>query len=717
MAPHDHNHAHHHANMAQDMARRLAVVVILTIPLLFIAPIMGLGPVLRLDALTANGLALALGTAIFLCGGWPFFRGAARESRARRPAMMTLISLGVTVAYIYSAWTAVAKITKSGGGMDFWFELATLVAIMLAGHVVEMRATMRAGDALKSIAELLPKKAHRLRSGAKFSSETDDVELAEIQPGDILFVRENEKIPADGVVVSDSRSKNYVATVNESAITGESRAVKKYAAADDDGENFPLNTQVFAGSLNQNLPFKMRVTGTGEKSYLSQVAALVASAQNQKSRAENLADRVAGALFYFALVFAVASFAYWSLFSGAEMALAAVVATLVVACPHALGLAIPLVSARLMTIGAKNGLLIQNKTALESAQKIRFALLDKTGTLTDGNFTVRAVEMFSRKKVLPIFASLENGSTHPIALAIRDFYAQSFVTKNDKNPRKLLVADQKKYTAKDVENLPGVGVSGVISREKYLVVSPKFLAENGIELAKKHDKIAQKYLADGLTLAFLLREKSAARAKKSAEKSSKKSAENQKFAVLGVAALGDETKPGAKKFIASLRKSGIEPVMLTGDNRASAEKIAKKLGLGEFRAEVKPDEKAAAVREFQRRGKVLFVGDGVNDSPALAAADLSCAIGAGTSVAIAAADVVLTDSDPADVMKLLELARRSNRKIRENLWWGAGYNLFAVPAAAFGLLSPLVAGVLMSASTVIVAANAASLRDEKLARK
>lgn len=701
-------------SMARPLRRRLIMTLILLAPLFLLAPLMGLSAILKLPNYYATPLVMAIGSVIFFYGGWPFLKGGLKEIRAKRPAMMLLITLGISVAYVYSMATGVKGLLLRHGttNMAFWFELASLIAIMLAGHLIEMNAGHAAGDALTSLAELLPKKAHKIKDGAKLLSQTDDIELASVKSGDVLLVRDHEKIPADGRVLDENSfgrqaGSEVLALVDESMVTGESRPVAKTAQA-----------TVFAGSLNQNRAFKMVVTNTGSNAYLAQIGRLVVAATAQKSRAETLADRVAGWLFWFALFFAAFAFSYWSFYVGVSASFAAAVATLVVACPHALGLAIPLVAARLMRLSARRGLFIQNRTALENAPRLRYALLDKTGTLTDGHFSVREVVDFpiekskrrsahKKSKILPMIASLESGSTHPLGMSIVDFYKAGFMSKNDKNPKKLFVAEQKKFVASHVETMPGVGVNGVIAKEKYLVVSLDFVREHNLKLKKTDLALAQQHLNDGLTLCFLLRESST----KTKAKAKKRASRSSDYEVLGFVALGDRIKDDARRTVRELLARGVKSVMVTGDNVESAQKVAHKLGIHTVRAGLSPADKASVVRKFQRKGKVLFVGDGVNDAPALAAADLSLAVGAGTAVAIDSADVVLANSHPSDILKLLRLADASNRKMKQNLWWGAGYNLLAVPLAAFGILNPILAGIFMSASTIIVMINANSLHD------
>ena len=648
----DHSEMDHGGHMMHmgDMSKKLKVAIILTIPLLLISPIAGF-TILKFPG--SEILQLILGTIIFFYSGTPFFSGAKGELKSRKPAMMMLITMGITVAYTYSVYATIMSL-NGHMGMNFWFELATLIVIMLIGHLIEMKAIMGAGDALKDLASLVPKKAH-LKSGK-------DVELSELKVGDLLLVKENERIPADGLILSE-------AFVDESMITGESRAVNK-----------KTNDLVYGGSLNQNQPFEMKVTTLGKDSFLNQVAELVKKAQAQKSNLENMADRVAGYLFYAALIVGIFSLIFWTISSNFSFALLLAVSVFVIACPHALGLAVPLVVSRLTSISAKNGLLIQNRTSLEKINTIKYALMDKTGTLTDGNFIVRNVINFTDETdILQIMAALEGSSTHPIA--------QSIVS---------AAKPLENLKVEAVENIPGVGIKGQVNQNFYQIVNYKYLREN--QLSYDEQKIAQ-YLDLGLTVSFLI---------------------NEQQDVLGFIALGDSPKADAKAFINGLLAQGITPVMLTGDNKETAQKIASALNIPEFRAELKPEDKAEIVKEYQKKAGVLFIGDGVNDSPALATATIGFAIGAGTSVAISTADVVLVNSNPSDVLDMINISKRMLRKMKQNLWFGAGYNIIAIPVAA-GILypftgiyiDPLIAAVLMSISTVIVAINAMGLRYDK----
>jgi P-type Cu2+ transporter len=643
------NHGGHMMHMG-DMSKKLKVAIILMIPLLLISPIAGF-TILKFPG--SEILQLILGTIIFFYSGTPFFSGAKGELKSRKPAMMMLITMGITAAYAYSVYATIMSL-NGHMVMNFWFELSTLIVIMLIGHLIEMKAIMGAGDALKDLASLVPKKAH-LKSGK-------DVELSELKVGDLLLVKENEKIPADGIILSE-------ALVDESMITGESQAVNK-----------KINDLVYGGSLNLNQPFEMKVTTLGKDSFLNQVAELVKKAQAQKSNLENMADRVAGYLFYAALIVGIFSLIFWTISSNFSFALLLAVSVFVIACPHALGLAVPLVVSRLTSISAKNGLLIQNRTSLEKINTIKYALMDKTGTLTDGKFIVRDVVDFTGETdILQIMAALEGSSTHPIAQSI---VAAAKPLENLK--------------VEAVENIPGVGIKGKVNQNFYQIVNYKYLREN--QLSYDEQKIAQ-YLDLGLTVSFLI---------------------NEQQDVLGFIALGDSPKADAKAFINGLLAQGITPVMLTGDNKETAQKVASALNIPEFRAELKPQDKAEIVKEYQKKAGVLFIGDGVNDSPALATATIGFAIGAGTSVAISTADVVLVNSNPSDVLDMINISKRMLRKMKQNLWFGAGYNIIAIPVAA-GILypftgiyiDPLIAAVLMSISTVIVSINAMGLRYDK----
>ena len=647
-----------------DLKRRFLASLVLTVPILLLSSPMGLTLPITLTFPGSDWVVAALATALFAYGGWPFLRGAADELKRRQPAMMTLVALGITTAYAYSIYAFVQRSVLHADGMhmDFFWELATLIVIMLLGHWVEMRAVMGAGDALKEMAELLPAQAHVEQPGGSFA----DVPLDEVQVGQTVMVEAGEKVPADGEV---ERGESQV---NEAFVTGEARDVAK-----------GVGDSVFGGSQNGDGTLYVRVTGTGESGYLAQVMKLVSQAQQEKSRAEVLSDKVARWLFYAAVGVGIAAFAAWLAVTGSVGdALTRMVTVFVIACPHALGLAIPLVAARSTSIGARHGLLVRRRRALEVAPRVNVVMMDKTGTLTEGDFRVaevRAVgEGRSDDEVLAILAGLEQSSSHPLAASI-------VAAARNRGVRPEPVHDERAVA--------GVGVEGVLEDGRQaLVANARHLDEQGIPY---DGDLFQSLAGRGLTVSFLVID----------------------GAVAGVVAQGDEVKPMAREAVRQLKERGIAPVMLTGDNEEAARAVARDLGIDEFHAGLVPQDKVRLVQERRATGDtVMMVGDGINDAPALAKADVGAAIGAGTDVAIDSADVVLVKSDPEDIVRLLDLGTSTTRKIKQNLWWGAGYNIVAIPLAAGVLapagilLSPAVGAVLMSLSTVIVAVNAMTLK-------
>ncbi|WP_416353976.1 heavy metal translocating P-type ATPase [Agrilactobacillus fermenti] len=651
-------HGGHMMHMG-NLKQKFWVSLVLTLPILLLTSFMGLTqPLITFSG--SEWVVAVIGTVLFFYGGKPFFSGAIGELKSKAPAMMTLITMGIGVAYIYSIYSVIANniFHVTPMVMDFFWELATLIDIMLLGHWIEMNAVMNAGSALDDLAKLLPSSAHKLVEGA-----TQEVPIRDLQEGDHLLVKAGEKIPADGTIVEGTSN------VNESMVTGESKQITKH-----------VDDKVFGGSVNGDGTFQLTVTGTGKNGFLAQVMKLVNSAQQEKSAQENLADKVAGWLFYAALFAGILAFIIWLFQTDLATALPVAVTVFVIACPHALGLAIPLVVARSTSIAAKNGLLIRNRNALEQVKDLKYALMDKTGTLTEGDFKVNAYDTLSnqltKSQALQIFASLEAGSSHPLAVGIV-------------NAAK---ADQVTFTkAQNVQQLTGVGLSGDVSGQTYQIVSMAYLVQQNIQFEQaKFEQLA----ANGNSISFLL----------------------QDGDVLAYVAEGDAIKPEAKHLIAALKQQDITPVMLTGDNAQTAQKVAQTLGITEVRAQLLPEDKEKLVREYQTKGKVLMIGDGVNDAPSLARANIGIAIGSGTDVAIESADVVLVKSNPNDVVEFLNLARKTTRKMTENLWWGAGYNILAIPLAAGVLapigfvLSPMAGAVLMSLSTVIVAINALTLK-------
>ncbi|KRK12303.1 copper-translocating P-type ATPase [Lacticaseibacillus zeae DSM 20178 = KCTC 3804] len=658
----DMDHGGGHMMHMGNLKQKFWVSLIVMIPVLLLSQFMGMN--IHLGALQlpivfpgSDWLVLILSSFLFFYGGWPFLTGAKSELQQRQPAMMTLIAMGITVAYGYSLYAFVMNhfIAPNGMVMDFFWELATLIVIMLLGHWIEMNAVMAAGNAVEKLAALLPSQAHVVHG-----DHVMDMPLAEVQVGTRLRVLAGEQMPADGQIVSGSSS------VNESLVTGEAKAIHK---AEGD--------RVIGGSVNGDGVIEIKVTGTGESGYLSQVMKLVQSAQANKSKAEGMADKVAGWLFYAALAVGILAFFIW-LSDGAAIAFERMVTVFIIACPHALGLAIPLVIARSTSIGATNGLLIRNRQALETAKHAKFILMDKTGTLTEGKFTVAKTVAFANHdeaQVLALMAALESHSEHPLATGIKAAAKE----------QQLNVP-----AAQNVQVLKGIGLQGEVDGQAYTIVNARYLKDHQLSYDQAQ---ADQLAAAGNSLAFLL----------------------QKDQVLGMVAEGDQLKPSSKPFVAALKRQGITPVMLTGDNHETAKKVADQLGLTDFQAELKPEDKVAQVKAYQQRGVVMMVGDGVNDAPSLAQADIGVAIGAGTDVAIDTADVVLVHSDPADILNFLSLAKATNRKMVQNLWWGAGYNILAIPLAAGILapigfiLSPAVGAAIMSLSTIVVALNAMTL--------
>lgn len=656
-----------------NLKRRFFVSLVLTIPVLLLSSPMGLALPITLSFPGSDWLVAVLATVLFAYGGWPFLRGAADELRRRAPAMMTLVALGITTAYVYSMYAFVmgSVLHADDMRMDFFWELATLIVIMLLGHWIEMRAVMGAGDALKEMAELLPAQAHVLQEDGSYA----DVPLDEVQVGQTVMVEAGEKVPADGEVTDGSSS------VNEALVTGEARAVE--AEAGD---------MVFGGSQNGDGTLYVRVTGTGQSGYLAQVMRLVSEAQQEKSHAEVLSDKVARWLFYAAVAVGLAAFAAWLVVTrSVDDAVTRMVTVFVIACPHALGLAIPLVAARSTSLGARNGLLVRRRRALETAPRVNVVMMDKTGTLTEGDFRVAEVRAAGKREgsasgsdadecVLALMAGLEQSSSHPLAASIVAEARERGVRPVD---------------VRDVQAVAGVGVKGTLDDGSHaLIANARYLDEQGIPYERAaFDELAGR----GLTVSYLVVDGE----------------------VCGVAAQGDQIKPTARQAVRELKARGVVAVMLTGDNEAAARSVARTLGIDEFRAGLLPQDKVKLVQRRRDAGDVvMMVGDGINDAPALARADVGVAIGAGTDVAIDSADVVLVKSDPEDIVRLLDLGTNTTRKIKQNLWWGAGYNIVAIPLAAGVLapvgilLSPAAGAVLMSLSTVIVAVNAMTLKSD-----
>ncbi len=660
-ASHHHHsgHAHHHGNFKV----KFFVSLIFAIPIILLSPLMGVNLPFQFTFPGSEWVVLILSTILFFYGGKPFLSGGKDEIATKKPGMMTLVTLGISVAYIYSLYAFYMNNFSSATGhtMDFFWELATLILIMLLGHWIEINAVGNAGDALKKMAELLPNSAIKVMD----NGQREEVKISDIMTDDIVEVKAGESIPTDGIIVQGQTS------IDESLVTGESKKVQKNQ-----------NDNVIGGSINGSGTIQLKVTAVGEDGYLSQVMGLVNQAQSDKSSAELLSDKVAGYLFYFAVSVGVISFIVWMLIQNdVDFALERLVTVLVIACPHALGLAIPLVTARSTSIGAHNGLIIKNRESVEIAQHIDYVMMDKTGTLTEGNFSVNHYESFkndlSNDTILSLFASLESQSNHPLAISIVDFAKSKNVSFT--NPQ-------------DVNNIPGVGLEGLIDNKTYKITNVSYLDQHGFEY---DNDLFIKLAQQGNSISYLI--------------------EDQQ--VIGMIAQGDQIKESSKQMVADLLSRNITPVMLTGDNNEVAHAVAKELGISDVHAQLMPEDKESIIKDYQSDGnKVMMVGDGINDAPSLIRADIGIAIGAGTDVAVDSGDIILVKSNPSDIIHFLTLSNNTMRKMVQNLWWGAGYNIVAVPLAAgilafIGLiLSPAIGAILMSLSTVIVAINAFTLK-------
>ena len=613
----------------------------------------------------ARWIPAVFGTAVFLYGGRPFIQGAVRELRDRLPGMMTLIALAITVAFAFSA-----AVTLGYPGTPLWEELATLVTIMLLGHWLEMRSIMQAQGALAELAKLLPNTATRVvvEGGTE---RVEEVPISTLRESDLLLVRPGASIPADGLVQEGSSE------VNEAMVTGESRPVPKKPG-----------DRVIAGTVNGSGSLRIEVTGTGERTTLAGIMRLVEQAQSSRSRAQALADRAAFWLTVAAFVSGAMTLVAW-LSAGAEPSYAVerLVTVLVIACPHALGLAIPLVIAISTTLGARNGLLVRDRRGLEEARNLNAIVFDKTGTLTLGEHRVvalRTVGALTEDEALRLAAAAEGDSEHSVARAVvRTAQERGLVTSK----------------AEAFKAIPGYGVEATVEGRPLLVGGPTLLQRLGAEVSPELAAFAAEAAERGQSVIYLV--------------------EGRR--VLAALTLADAVRPESREAVARLHELGLEVVMMTGDAKPVADAVARELGIDTVYAQVPPEGKAARIEELQKQGKrVGMVGDGVNDAPALVTADVGIAIGAGTDVAVEAGDVVLVRSDPRDVPRIIKLSRVSYRKMVQNLWWASGYNLLAIPLAAgvlasYGIvLSPAVGAVLMSLSTVVVAINAQLLRRARL---
>ena len=652
---HHHGHKNSHAHMIGDFRKRFWVSLALTVPVLLLTPMvqmfLGFSDSLRFPS--DEYILFVLSSIIFFYGGWPFLIGIVAEFKAAQPGMMTLIAVAITAAYLYSS-----VVVFGLPGMIFFWEFATLIDIMLLGHWIEMRSVIGASRALTELARLMPSEAHKLMD----EGSIEDVPLTELKINDLVLVKPGEKIPADGEVTEGESS------VNEAMLTGESNPIHKRKGA-----------PVIGGSLNGEGALTVRIKKLGKDLFLAQVIQLVSEAQESKSKTQDTANRFAFYLTVAAITVALLTVFVWYLGMNKDFAfsLERAVTVMVIACPHALGLAVPLVVAVSTSLAAINGLLIRDRAAFENARKINAVIFDKTGTLTQGKFGVTDVLVFadglSKEELLTYAASVEMHSEHPLAKGI-------------------VAAGGKTVHPQEFKIIPGSGAQGKVNEKMVQVVSPAYVKEN---ITEAQDKRIVELHAQGKTVVYVILESK----------------------IAGAVALADLLRPEAKETILKLQNQGVKCMMLTGDNRMVAKWVASEIGLDEYFAEVMPHEKAQKIKEVQSRGYIVaMTGDGINDAPALAQADVGIAVGAGTDVAIETADIILVRSNPNDVLGVISLAKATYRKLIQNLIWATGYNIVAIPLAAGVLyntgivISPAIGAVLMSLSTVIVAINARLLK-------
>lgn len=653
---HDHsNHEHgghdHHGHMVTEFRNKFFIIMIFTIPIVLLSPM--IQNFLGVDWQFSGDIYIvaALATFVYFYGGWPFIKGAYDELKNKEPGMMTLIGMAISVAYFYS----MAVVFGFNGEEIFW-ELATLVLIMLLGHWIEMRSINNASKALESLASLMPDTANRLTE----NGETEEVQIDDIKAGDLLLVKPGEKMPLDGKIVKGKSQ------VDESMLTGESVPVEK-----------SIDDEVIGGSINREGSLTIEVEKLMNESYLTQVIDMVRESQRTKSKTQDVTNKAAKWLFYIALAAGIITFIVWIVIGATvDTAIMRLVTVLVIACPHALGLAAPLVISVSTSLAAKHGLLIRKRPQFENARKINAVIFDKTGTLTEGKFGVTDIQTFNNMNentLLSYAATVENDSEHPIATGIL----------NEAKAKDLEFLEMTNFNS-----ITGVGIEGTIDDKQVKVVSPGYVRKQNIDF---DDKNFEKWSQQGKTVVFLLVDEELA----------------------GAVALADIIKESSKEIIDQLHKRNIKAIMLTGDNQKVANYVAEQIGIDEVYAEVMPNEKAEKVTEIQGRGLIVaMTGDGINDAPALTKADVGIAVGAGTDIAMDSADIVLVDSNPKDILAIFSLSKRTYNKLVQNLIWATGYNVIALPLAAgvlapWGIiLSPAVGAILMSLSTIIVAINA-----------
>lgn len=640
---------HDHSSMIDDFRRRFFFSLTLTVPILILSDMIQHWIGYTIDFAGRHYLLFAMGSAIYIYGGMPFLKGILAESRSLKPGMMTLIAVAITTAFLYSV-----AITFGLDGNDFYWELATLISIMLLGHWIEMRSVQSTSKSLELLAKLMPAEAHLIHG-----DHIMDVAIDRLKPGDLILIKANEKVPADSIIIE---GESYI---DESMLTGESRPVKR---KQDD--------RLIGGSINGAQSLKARVTSTGKESYLNKVINLVQEAQATKSKTQHLADRAARYLTFISIGMGTVTFAI-ALGTGAtlEYSIERMVTIMVIACPHALGLAIPLVVAISTGAAAQKGLLIRNRTAFENSRLINAIVFDKTGTLTEGAFRVQRIESlsqgFAEAEILRLSASLEMHSEHPIARGIVAAAREQGLPLID-------VTDFKSLTAR--------GIEGKLDGDVFRMVSPGYLQAESISIPAVETDGSE-------TIVYLLREKH----------------------LVGRLTLADAIRPESKDAVQFLQASGVKVFMATGDNRKTADAVSNRLGLDGVYSELLPHQKVEIITDLQKTGHyVAMTGDGVNDAPALAQADVGIAVGAGTDVAAETADIVLVNSNPSDIAALIAYGRATYRKMIQNLIWATGYNVIALPLATGFIpgiaISPAIGAVFMSLSTVVVALNAQLLR-------
>lgn len=642
----------HHKMMIADFKKRFYSVLILTIPIMLLSPMIQQFIGVNWQFMASPYILFGLSTVVFIYGGWPFLKGLINELKTKNPGMMTLIGFAISVAYIYSTATVFGL-----KGMDFFWELSTLILIMLLGHWIEMKSVAGASKELELLVQLMPSEAHMV-----MGNEVHDVKTDTLKEKDIILVKPGEKVAADGIILE---GESYL---NESMLTGESKPVKKIKG-----------DKVIAGSINGNGSFKVTVSHAAKDSYLSQVVKLVDDAQKAKSKTQLLADKAAKWLTLIAIVAGITTFLYWYL-TGQSLAfaMARMVTVIVICCPHALGLAVPLVVAKSTSLAAKNGLLIKNRTSFENARKITTIVFDKTGTLTVGKFEVSKIitlkKDLNENEIIRLASALEQKSEHPIATGILQ------------KAKDLSISIP---ATEDFNAITGKGVEAIVEGKKILVVSPGYLKENNLSIPDDFK------VNDTETIVFVIINSE----------------------VAGYIALSDEIRPESAGAIKTLKQNNIKSILLTGDNKKVAKSVSETLSMDSFMAEVLPNQKLEKIKELQNKGEfVAMTGDGVNDAPALAQADIGIAVGSGSDIAAETAGIILVNSNPNDIVNLILFGKATHRKMIQNLIWATGYNIVALPLAAgvmykWGiLLSPAAGAALMAISTIVVAINASMLK-------